>query len=59
LKDLHLVAQGQHFQLQDGARARATSQGQQKREKNGHEGFGERMPWSLQNQPCQQVPTFQ
>jgi hypothetical protein len=30
--------QRQHFQLQDGARARATSEGQQKREDDGHGG---------------------
>jgi hypothetical protein len=32
------VPQRQHLQLQDGARARATSQGQQEREEDGHDG---------------------
>jgi hypothetical protein len=37
LKHLQLVAQGQQFQLQDGARANATSQGQQERKEDGHD----------------------
>jgi hypothetical protein len=32
------VPQRQHLQRQDGARARATSQGQQEREEDGHDG---------------------
>jgi hypothetical protein len=38
LKHLQLVPQRQHFQLQDSARARATSEAQQKREDDGHDG---------------------
>jgi hypothetical protein len=36
LKHLQLVTQGQHLQPQDGARSRATSQGQQERKEDGH-----------------------
>jgi hypothetical protein len=38
LQYLQLVPQRQHLQLQDGARARATSQGQREREEDGHDG---------------------
>jgi hypothetical protein len=38
LNHVQLVPQRQHFQLQDGARTRATSEGQQKREDDGHDG---------------------
>lgn len=38
LQHLQLVPQGQHLQLQDGARANAASQGQQEREEDGHDG---------------------
>ncbi len=38
LKQLQLVPQRQHLQLQDGARVHATSQGQEEREENRHDG---------------------
>jgi hypothetical protein len=38
LKHLQLVPQREYFQLQDNARARATSDGQQEREDSGHDG---------------------
>jgi hypothetical protein len=38
LKHLQLVPQRQHFELQDGTPARATSKGQQKREDDRHDG---------------------
>ena len=37
LQHLQLVAQGQHLQLQDDARAHTTSEGQQKRDEDSHD----------------------